>query len=181
MEERDHYVVLGVARDASPQAIRSAFRALAKSHHPDRAGPESATRFARIYEAYATLSDAAARRAYDAELARRERPKPPVRLRRRAPEAVIHGAIVLSPEEARRGARLGVRVPVTARCGACGGTGWARASPCPTCRGAGRLHAEAAAQLAIPAGLATGALLEFALGSVLGSEITLRAQVRVVR
>lgn len=71
---RDLYLILGVARDASPSAIRSAFRALAKRHHPDRAGPQGAGRFAEIRSAYETLSDAVARRAYDDELSRGDAP-----------------------------------------------------------------------------------------------------------
>ena len=67
-------MTLGVARDASPAAIRSAFRALARRHHPDRAGPASAGRFAEIRDAYETLSDTGVRRAYDATRARAVRP-----------------------------------------------------------------------------------------------------------
>src|SRR5689334_11683808 len=36
MAGRDLYAILGVARDASEQEIRKAYRALARKHHPDR-------------------------------------------------------------------------------------------------------------------------------------------------
>lgn len=87
MARRDYYVDLGVAPNESPSGIRSAFRSLAKRYHPDRAGPESAGRFAEVREAYETLSDAVARRAYDEELRRRASPaEKPYSPWREAPE-----------------------------------------------------------------------------------------------
>lgn len=72
MSARDHYFVLGVSRDESAAGIRAAFRDLVKRHHPDRAGPAGTVRFLEIADAYRVLGDAAARRAYDASLRRRE-------------------------------------------------------------------------------------------------------------
>jgi DnaJ-class molecular chaperone len=65
MARPDFYVVLGVRRDETPERIREAYRRLAKRHHPDRAGGASTARFQQISEAYRTLSDPDARRAYD--------------------------------------------------------------------------------------------------------------------
>ena len=65
----DYYAILGVARSASEEDLRRAFRALALEHHPDRAGPESTTTFQAIAEAYAVLSEPAARANYDASVA----------------------------------------------------------------------------------------------------------------
>ena len=64
--KRDYYEVLGISRNASPDEIRNAFRALAKQYHPDVA-EESGTeeRFKEINEAYAVLSDAERKAAYD--------------------------------------------------------------------------------------------------------------------
>lgn len=64
--KRDYYEVLGVSRSASPDEIRNEFRALAKKYHPDVA-EESGTeeRFKEINEAYAVLSDAERKAAYD--------------------------------------------------------------------------------------------------------------------
>lgn len=65
---RNFYVVLGVPRDASVDAIRSAYRRLAKQLHPDRAGVEATKRFRDVTEAYEVLSDPGLRRSHNAEL-----------------------------------------------------------------------------------------------------------------
>jgi molecular chaperone DnaJ len=64
---RDYYGDLGVARDASPEDIKSAFRRLARESHPDAnpGDPAADSRFRRIAEAYEVLSDPARRRSYD--------------------------------------------------------------------------------------------------------------------
>ncbi len=64
---RDYYEVLGVGRDASPDEIKRAFRALARRHHPDANPGDSGAeeRFKEINEAYSVLSDADKRAAYD--------------------------------------------------------------------------------------------------------------------
>jgi len=67
----DLYEVLGVARTATAAEMRHAYRRLALAHHPDRAGPASAPRFAAIADAYRVLSDPLARATYDASLADR--------------------------------------------------------------------------------------------------------------
>ena len=66
-----HYATLGVGRDATDDQLKKQYKLLAKHHHPDRnRGDEAAAaeRFKAVHEAYTTLSDAAARREYDAEL-----------------------------------------------------------------------------------------------------------------
>lgn len=62
----DHYRTLQVRRDASPEVIAAAYRRLMKDAHPDHGG--DAERAKRLNAAYAALSDAASRRAYDASL-----------------------------------------------------------------------------------------------------------------
>lgn len=61
------YEVLGVAKDAKPDAIRSAYRKLARKHHPDvNPGDKKAEeRFKKIATAYEVLSDDKRRAAYD--------------------------------------------------------------------------------------------------------------------
>src|SRR5258707_7746925 len=64
--KRDYYEVLGVARSASDQEIKSAYRKLAMQYHPDRnAEPEAEDKFKEASEAYAILADADKRAAYD--------------------------------------------------------------------------------------------------------------------
>ncbi len=66
MTERDYYEVLDVPRDASPDDLKSAFRRLARQYHPDvNKSPDAEEKFKEINEAYAVLSDADKRAAYD--------------------------------------------------------------------------------------------------------------------
>ena len=72
---RDPYDVLGVQRTADAAAIKSAFRKLAKKHHPDanKSDPKSAQRFAELNTAYEILGDDAKRKAFDRRRDRRRR------------------------------------------------------------------------------------------------------------
>lgn len=67
MSKRDYYTVLGVARGASDQEIKSAYRKLALKYHPDRnqGNPEAEERFKEAAEAYAVLADSDKRARYD--------------------------------------------------------------------------------------------------------------------
>lgn len=64
----NHYDVLGVRPDASPEAIRAAYRDRARLHHPDRAGSAAAGEMAAVNEAYRVLSDPGRRTLYDRRL-----------------------------------------------------------------------------------------------------------------
>lgn len=66
MTDRDYYEILGVPRGASSDDLKSAFRRLARQYHPDvNKSPDAEERFKEINEAYAVLSDADKRAAYD--------------------------------------------------------------------------------------------------------------------
>jgi molecular chaperone DnaJ len=64
---RDYYEILGVPRDADDATIKTAFRRLAREHHPDvnKDDPEASEKFKEALEAYEVLSDAERRATYD--------------------------------------------------------------------------------------------------------------------
>src|SRR3954471_21064368 len=67
MAKRDYYTVLGVARDASEDDIKKAYRKLAMKHHPDRNPDDKSSeeKFKEAKEAYEVLCDPKKRGAYD--------------------------------------------------------------------------------------------------------------------
>lgn len=67
MDFKDYYKVLGVKRDASDKEIRSAFRKLARQHHPDmnKDDKSAEVRFKEINEANEVLNDPEKRKMYD--------------------------------------------------------------------------------------------------------------------
>jgi DnaJ-class molecular chaperone len=62
---RSAYEILGVARTASSEEIRRAFKTLVKTAHPDHAGESGHERFLEIKAAYEILVDDQSRSAYD--------------------------------------------------------------------------------------------------------------------
>ena len=67
MEYKDYYKILGVKKNATEKEIKSAFRKLARKHHPDvnPDDPKSEARFKEINEAYEVLGDSDKRAKYD--------------------------------------------------------------------------------------------------------------------
>lgn len=67
MSKKDFYSILGVARSASPEEIKKAYRKLAMQYHPDKnpGDKKAEEKFKEISEAYDTLSDTKKREMYD--------------------------------------------------------------------------------------------------------------------
>src|ERR1051325_4607532 len=79
VEFKDYYKTLGLAREASQDDIRKAFRKLAREYHPDVAKDKKKAeeKFKEINEAYEVLGDPAKRKKYDTLGANWNRPEPP--------------------------------------------------------------------------------------------------------
>ncbi len=74
MQYKDYYQTLGVARNATADQVKKAYRGLARKYHPDLSKEANAeARMKEVNEAYAVLSDPEKRAAYDA-LGRGHRP-----------------------------------------------------------------------------------------------------------
>ena len=67
MSKRDYYEVLGVARNATDEELKKAYRRCAMKYHPDRnpGNDEALAQFKECKEAYDVLSDGGKRRLYD--------------------------------------------------------------------------------------------------------------------
>jgi curved DNA-binding protein len=74
MQYKDYYEVLGVARGADADAVKRAYRKLARKYHPDVSKEKNAeSKFKEVQEAYEVLRDSEKRAAYD-QLGRDYRP-----------------------------------------------------------------------------------------------------------
>jgi molecular chaperone DnaJ len=67
MAKQDYYATLGVAREASSEDLKKAYRKLAMQHHPDRnpGNKQAEGKFKEVNEAYDVLKDEQKRAAYD--------------------------------------------------------------------------------------------------------------------
>jgi molecular chaperone DnaJ len=167
--KRDYYEVLGIAREASGDEVRKAYRREALKHHPDRNpgnnGAES--KFKEVNEAYQCLSDDEKRRIYDqfghaglegasgpggmgdvfshmqdlfAEMFSGSMGFGGGTRARRGGDLRVQARLTL--REAAFGCKreVGVRAPAT--CTDCSGTGakpGSKPEPCPQCRGSGQV------------------------------------------
>ena len=165
---RDPYEVLGVARDASEQDVKKAFRQLARELHPDvnAHDPDAEEKFKEAAEAYEILSDPERRATYDRyghEGLRSGGYAPNFDgfgsisdlfnaffggarggARRPRPGGDVAVAIELDLLEAANGANVEVTFEAVERCEHCHGNGAEPGTPietCARCGGAGQLQA----------------------------------------
>jgi DnaJ-class molecular chaperone len=170
MEKRkDYYRLLGVARDASQDAIKRAYRRLAKKYHPDRSPGSSVEDFQELQAAYETLADAERRRRYDERLNEQERPEltswsvvrspSPSDLRRPIIPGSLSGEILLTATEAAVGGILPLDVPVVSTCPSCAGTG-GYVFDCDRCGGEGTIERRFPVPLRIAPGTRDGTVFQ---------------------
>ena len=147
---RDYYEVLGVARNADGDAIRQAYRRLARELHPDvSTEPKAEERFRELTGAYTILSDPSARLLYD-RFGYRGRGSGFSSARHSSSETPVLAEVNVDTFEAARGARREVRYSSREQCQACNGKGSAPGSEnagCTTCAGKGRLTRSATLQV----------------------------------
>lgn len=182
MSDRDYYEVLGVAKTATADEIKKAYRRLAMKYHPDRNGGDKAAeaKFKEVGEAYAVLSDEQKRAAYDrygkdafgqggaggfggfgqqgfggfsgmgdfgdifseifGQGAGRRQSGP-----RMMKGSDLRFDMEITLEQAAKGYKADIRVPVFEKCDKCDGTGSrskAAHQTCPHCHGSGTVHVQ---------------------------------------
>ena len=165
----DYYATLGVARDATPEEIKRAYRRLARELHPDiNPDAETQEKFKEVTAAYEVLSDPEKRQMYDLGADPRSPggggpfgpgaagfgfgdimdaffggtgSRGPKPRVRRGQDALIRVTIDLS--EAAFGAVKEIQVDTALVCPTCTGTGTAEgyeATECSMCRGRGEIQ-----------------------------------------
>jgi molecular chaperone DnaJ len=168
--KRDYYEVLGVERNADPEALKKAFRKQAMQHHPDRNPGDKAAeeKFKEASEAYEMLSDPDRRARYDrfghqgVEGFGGQGGFTNVNIndifgeifgdifgggggRRRGARnrgSDLRYNLEISFEEAAFGSEVTVKIPRPKRCPECDGTGSRskQLRTCPSCGGAGEVR-----------------------------------------
>jgi molecular chaperone DnaJ len=158
---RDYYAVLGVVATAGPREVRQAYRRLARQYSPDINFWDAQARglFEEIAEAYRVLSDPAARAMYD-RFGAGVLDDGALPAERRGEDA--HVAVEIDFSQVVRGARAQVDVQRFSPCAVCGASGQAGGARCAACAGRGVRQQRERVDVAIPAGVDTGAQIRVA-------------------
>ncbi len=177
----DYYRALGLKPGCSEEEVRRAYKALVLKFHPDRGQGSDAARFRKVQEAYDILTDPEKSSEFKQRDKREGLHQQNIRRRTRAeavedwlthdqveelardlfgwqwPRYRASGGIVeiiLTPEEARRGGRIPLQVPVEYPCRECGGRGSYLMFICPACAGSGKQQYSRTIHLNVPPNLA---------------------------
>lgn len=161
MQIPPHYRTLGLEPDASRDEIKSAYRHLAKRHHPDaNAGDIAAEElFKRITAAYQVLGDPVSRREYDRTHAYID--SSARRAERHSKRAArdkgrdVHIKLYLTIEEACKGGFAKVKYPRDSICVVCDGDGYpsGKSEVCSACKGQGLVKFDHSVKISYPAGI----------------------------
>jgi DnaJ-class molecular chaperone len=192
--EKNFYKILGVNQKADPARIKKAYRRAVKRCHPDvsRKGDE---KFKEVQEAYETLSDPQKKAVYDQQFFQRPAYKPnfysfhePTGIRSNLFDEIdqlfgfddsdefftepeeshlnLSVEITLTPEEARRGCEIPLKIPFRSNCRRCHGTGRTRNLICGLCRGRGEEELEREIRITIPSGVKNRMKMRFSIGEI---------------
>jgi molecular chaperone DnaJ len=165
MGEPDYYHILGISRDASPEAVKHAYHRLAAQFHPDLhpEDPDAEARLRSLNQAYAILRDPEQRRRYDrwgawgpplwspprtsathewlaAVVKHLLRAHAQLEAHKPQRGADLRYALTITPDDSQRGIEVRIRVPAVRWCPHCSGSRLAGGKPpfpCPRCRGTG--------------------------------------------
>ncbi len=179
---KNYYTILGVARDASLEEIKKAYRNLVRKYHPDMGDHADVERFLEVQEAFEVLRDRQKREAYDEKIELSRQSSRLVEERWRdifsdlelllhqfheyaegppfgegqgeAPPAYVEEGltvdIIVTPDEAQKGGRIRLDVPVTIECPHCEGSGVIFPYVCFYCNGRGIIHQTRSVFIQIP-------------------------------
>jgi molecular chaperone DnaJ len=134
----NYYDVLGVAKDATPEEIKKAYRRLAKLKHPDvnPNDPSAEEEFKTIGTAYEVLSDPQKRAEYDnPSMNQRQRYYQPM-----TQNTDIYIQINIKPKDTFRDFKLDYEVNRKLGCKTCQGKGGEEQTLCDVCNGAGMIQ-----------------------------------------
>jgi len=184
---KKYYSILGLESGCSSEDVKSAYRRLVKTMHPDAGGDPA--RFIDIKEAYDVLSNPGSRTAYDEILSRLPFGEMPYRtvvpvvisepvdvfddlvdvMSRRFGldrKNRVKAEIILTESEANEGVNLKLNVPVEMICDRCFGFGGTIISDCRYCGGKGSISGKREVYLAIRPGAGDGDIIEASHGKL---------------
>jgi len=184
-----YYEALGVAKTATPEEIKKAYRKLALEHHPDRNGgaKEAEEKLKDINEAYSVLYDPQKRQSYDRfgmrDQRRPSRPPPdmadffrragfggfgPQQQNAAVRGGDVHLTLSVKLSEAVLGATRTINFTLSEACGDCSGAGATEFDICSDCKGTGLVSVQREQLIINSTCRACGGVGKFALNTCNG-------------